>query len=150
MKYKIYKIEKLGCDKIYIGITTESLELRLQKHFAKIKHAPNREISKWLDNTCNIFEIEDTDDKLRETYWIRFYADKLVNTHKHIHKIDPKEYHRKNMSKVNKQINPEYNRWRVKIATKAKKENLSFGEYRIRYNIPDFIGIKRIKEKDGI
>ena len=46
--------------------------------------------------------------------------------------------------KTNSNKHPEYNKWRSNIIRKAKKEDLSFKEYRIKYNIPDYDGPKKI------
>lgn len=64
MSYTIYKLE-FECIPIYVGITKQNLAKRKTGGWPKI---PNEILTK-----CVLIEIEQTEDKTREYYWIKKY-----------------------------------------------------------------------------
>ena len=70
--YKIYKIIDNTNGNIYIGITTKTLCDRLTAHRYDAKHNNSCRSKEIVKNQNYRMElIEETDDKLRETYWIK-------------------------------------------------------------------------------
>ena len=77
MKYKIYKITSDQTDEVYIGHTELTLKQRLSKHknhytlycYEKYHFVYSNLVVCYDD--CKIELIEETDDKLREKFWIR-------------------------------------------------------------------------------
>ena len=73
-KYKVYKL--IYNDVIvYVGITTKTLEERKKNRYRRMSVAH-------IASDCKIELIEETDDKTRETFWIEFYSDTVVNKRK--------------------------------------------------------------------
>jgi hypothetical protein len=121
MKYKVYKIEKPGCDKVYIGITETTIRGRKAAHRFDLKRNSHRDLYQWFTLECDLVLLEETNDINREKYWIDFYGDKVVNE-------------KLNVSRTNGIKNKAYNAWITKIGRRAKKEGLSTKDYQIKYN----------------
>ena len=68
MKYKIYKLIDNTNEDIYIGMTKRDLNLRLAQHKYKGNDCLSRKII--ANGDYKIELIEETDDKIRERYWI--------------------------------------------------------------------------------
>ncbi len=73
-KYKIYKLVHNGLI-VYVGITTKTLEERKKNRYRRMSVAH-------IASDCKIELIEETDDKTRETFWIGFYSDTVLNKRK--------------------------------------------------------------------
>ncbi len=73
-KYKIYKLVHNGVI-VYVGITTKTLEERKKNRYRRMSVAH-------IASDCKIELIEETDDKTRETFWIEFYSDTVLNKRK--------------------------------------------------------------------
>ena len=152
---KIYLIRKPGTDEIYIGQTKLKLKLRLQLHFIEQKRSLHREIYKWLDETCIIELLEEFDSDKQDTTKEMLYVQEYIsngfsvkNTCLGKYTLNPETYikakNAKHNTKHNTNRHPDYISWQSKIAYQAKKLKLSSKEYRIRYNIPDYNGPKKL------
>ena len=85
MKYKIYKLIHKG-DVVYVGRTKSTLTKRKGWGYKK---SPISSIAK----ECSIHLIEETDDSVRETYWIEHYGlDNLMNVMRGDVGMSTKEY----------------------------------------------------------
>lgn len=85
MKYKIYKLIH-NDNVVYIGRTKSTLAKRKGWGY---KNSPISSIAK----ECSIKLIEETDDILRETYWIEYYGiESLMNVRKGEVGLNKKEY----------------------------------------------------------
>jgi len=88
--YKIYKISSSQTNQVYIGITPRKLSIRLCEHrySSKYKNIRNHCRSYLLltnFDDCKIDLIEEvnkTESKIRERYWIDFYGENCVNVRK--------------------------------------------------------------------
>ena len=75
---KVYKITNLLNEKIYVGVTSKSLEERWKNHVKKINSKnPTRLALAIKKNGIENFQIELIEytlfPNLREIYWINFY-----------------------------------------------------------------------------
>ena len=83
--YKIYYL-RYEDEIIYVGLTTQDLKIRKGQGYKYIPHYKD----------CDIFLIEETDDRSRERFWIDEYKNlgyNLINKNKG-EGLDRKEYHR--------------------------------------------------------
>jgi hypothetical protein len=100
--YKIYKITSPQTDKIYIGSTKQTLNIRFSKHKSKTNNTGSRSIVEYKDATIELIEEVDVDQRyIRERYWVEFYGNLCVNKlvpgrtmkeYKQVYYIENKEY----------------------------------------------------------
>ena len=87
MLYKIYKITDLKGRVLYVGMTSKSLQERLNKHFYNHTGKFGKYIRKHGKNNFKIITIDyaytKQDAARKEGFWIRFYLDIL-----HIHLLN--------------------------------------------------------------
>jgi hypothetical protein len=67
--YKIYCIKDIN-DLKYVGITKKKLNRRLNQHRVDKNRSHNVSSQKLDLDNCNIYLLEECDDKKREQYWI--------------------------------------------------------------------------------
>lgn len=149
---RIYIIKKPGTNEVYIGQTISSLKLRLQHHFAKQKQgvSSHTDIYQWLDKTCTIELLEEFNsnekDIVKEMNYIQEYITNGFTIKNTMigQKVLNSNYDKDNGNKQRAKRHPNYHNWQSKISKKAKKENLTSKEYKLKYNIPDYDGQKFI------
>ena len=115
MIYKIYRITDNTNGNCYVGQTTQKLNDRIIDHKSTFKRGESNCSSKLIlkNNDWKYEQIEETDDKTREGYWIQ-NSPNCINTRRY-EGLDIEN--RKNTTKI----------YREKNRTKAK-------EYRMKYN----------------
>ena len=146
MKYKIYKLI-LDEQVVYVGYTTNTLNYRKSNGYS---NNPYNDILK----KSSIHLIEETDDKLRERYWIKYYRDigiELLNI-RGGNGFNQKEYsieYNKKYRIENKEYIKEYN----KSYEKSEKRKIYRESYiksgRVKYN-KEYHKNYRIKNKKEV
>lgn len=123
-KYIIYALTKPGCNRIYIGLTSISLQVRWSWHLKQKLANKNHQIEKnlWFDRTCNINFIMLTDDindekRVIDTFIKNGYN--LLNKYIYLEFNDPEAF-AKSISDRQREIN-----MRPEIIEYRKKYNSS-------------------------
>jgi hypothetical protein len=148
----LYKIKKLGDENtLYIGSTEQSLEERLIGHKYDARRFPSRLLYTWFDNNCYIEKIQEIEGNTQldfekiEWEWIkRLRKEGFTLMNFEDGKTKQPEYIKINDTKQKAKRNKDYMAWQMKIYYEAKKEGLTSKEYRLKYNIPDYTGEKKI------
>ena len=124
--YKIYKIVDNTNDNVYIGITRKTLKERLGRH-ERHNNCVSRDIIKNGDYRMEL--IEQTDDKMRERYWIE--NTECIN--KQIPGRTQKEWREKNKEILAEKNKKYREKNKEKIAEKKKEYNKEYNENNKHY-----------------
>jgi hypothetical protein len=124
--FKIYKLVHAG-KIVYIGCTTQELKRRKSNGYR------SNEAVNSIRKECEIELIEETDDKARESYWIRFYKKQgvnLLNIRDGITNLDKTAYWKRfntlNAKQLKEYRKLYYRKWREKNRNK-------YNEYMYNY-----------------
>ena len=121
--YKIYKITSPQTEKVYIGSTKHTLNIRFSNHKCKL-NCSSKLLIEFGDAEIELVETVEIDQRfIRERYWIESYGEQCVNEILPIRtKEEKREYDREFQLANREQIN-EYSRAYRSAHKEQIKEN---------------------------